>query len=250
MTSEMTLPESLPADPLPLFQAWFREAGARRTQPNPDAMVVATVASNGEPSARVVLCKRIGDDGYVVFFTNYQSRKGRELAARPRATSISRAARSTAGSRRPRVSKASRSNHARFSSNACTTCARDSVSRPAPRAALCQGRRIGAVIACGSKRSSFGRKARTACTTAPCGRDRWSAQTSIRLRADPGGARGSTPERARRFDRAYLMTLSVGLARLLSPVVVAGAGSLGGVGGCGGVLSASEKIIPCPVSRA
>jgi pyridoxamine 5'-phosphate oxidase len=88
MTSEMTLPESLPADPLPLFQAWFREAGARRTQPNPDAMVVATVASNGEPSARVVLCKRIGDDGYVVFFTNYQSRKGRELAARPRAAAV------------------------------------------------------------------------------------------------------------------------------------------------------------------
>lgn len=88
MTSEMTLPESLPADPLPLFQEWFREAVARRTQPNPDAMVVATVASNGEPSARVVLCKRIGDDGYVVFFTNYQSRKGRELSVRPRAAAV------------------------------------------------------------------------------------------------------------------------------------------------------------------
>ena len=88
MTSEMTLPEMLPADPLPLFQEWFREAAARRTQPNPDAMVVASVASNGEPSARVVLCKRIGDDGYVVFFTNYQSRKGRELAARPRAAAV------------------------------------------------------------------------------------------------------------------------------------------------------------------
>ena len=88
MTSEMTLPETLPADPLPLFQEWFREAAARRTQPNPDAMVVASVASNGEPSARVVLCKRIGDDGYVVFFTNYQSRKGRELAARPRAAAV------------------------------------------------------------------------------------------------------------------------------------------------------------------
>jgi pyridoxamine 5'-phosphate oxidase len=88
MSSEMTLPESLPADPLPLFQEWFREAAARRTQPNPDAMVVATVAGNGEPSARVVLCKRIGDAGYTVFFTNYQSRKGRELAARPRAAAV------------------------------------------------------------------------------------------------------------------------------------------------------------------
>ena len=88
MSSDATLPEPLPADPMPLFQEWFRDAAARRMQPNPDAMVMATVASNGEPSARVVLCKRIGDAGYVVFFTNYQSRKGRELAARPRAAAV------------------------------------------------------------------------------------------------------------------------------------------------------------------
>lgn len=88
MRSDMILPESLPADPLPLFQEWFREAGVRRTQPNPDAMVVATVAGDGKPSARVVLCKGIGDAGYVVFFTNYQSRKGHELAARPRAAVV------------------------------------------------------------------------------------------------------------------------------------------------------------------
>jgi pyridoxamine 5'-phosphate oxidase len=83
------LPEPLPTDPMPLFQEWFREAVARRAQPNPDSMVVATTASSGEPSARVVLCKRIDvDAGYVVFFTNYQSRKGRELAARPRAAAV------------------------------------------------------------------------------------------------------------------------------------------------------------------
>src|SRR4029079_2659631 len=83
------LPEPLPADPMPLFQEWFREAVARRAQPNPDSMIVATTASSGEPSARVVLCKRIDvHDGYVVFFTNYQSRKGRELAARPRAAAV------------------------------------------------------------------------------------------------------------------------------------------------------------------
>ena len=41
------------------------------------------------PSARVVLCKRlVGDAGYVVFFTNYESRKGRELAAAPRAAAV------------------------------------------------------------------------------------------------------------------------------------------------------------------
>ncbi|HEY7640110.1 MAG TPA: pyridoxamine 5'-phosphate oxidase [Steroidobacteraceae bacterium] len=89
MPAESSLPEPLPADPLPLFHQWFLEAAARRTQPNPDAMVVATAASNGDPSARVLLCKRISiDDGYIVFFTNYQSRKGRELAARPRAAAV------------------------------------------------------------------------------------------------------------------------------------------------------------------
>ncbi|HKS53711.1 MAG TPA: pyridoxamine 5'-phosphate oxidase [Steroidobacteraceae bacterium] len=89
MPSELSLPESLPAEPMPLFQEWFKEALARRTQPNPDAMVVATAASNGDPSARVLLCKRVVvDPGYIVFFTNYQSRKGRELAARPRAAAV------------------------------------------------------------------------------------------------------------------------------------------------------------------
>jgi pyridoxamine 5'-phosphate oxidase len=89
MPADLTLPEPLPADPMPLFQEWFREAVARRAQPNPDAMIVATTATSGDPSARVVLCKRVDvAGGYVVFFTNYQSRKGRELAARPRAAAV------------------------------------------------------------------------------------------------------------------------------------------------------------------
>ncbi len=89
MPDDLTLPEPLPADPMPLFQEWFREAAARRAQPNPDAMVVATTAANGDPSARVVLCKRIdGVAGYVLFFTNYDSRKGRELLTRPRAAAV------------------------------------------------------------------------------------------------------------------------------------------------------------------
>ena len=87
--SDQLLPEPLPADPMPLFQQWFAEARARRTQPNPDAMVVATATGNGDPSARVVLCKRVDvPAGYVVFFTNYQSRKGRELTGRPRAAAV------------------------------------------------------------------------------------------------------------------------------------------------------------------
>jgi len=89
MSADLSLPDPLPADPLPLFHEWFKEAAARRTQPNPDAMVVATAGSNGDPSARVLLCKRVVvDPGYIVFFTNYQSRKGRELAARPRAAAV------------------------------------------------------------------------------------------------------------------------------------------------------------------
>jgi pyridoxamine 5'-phosphate oxidase len=89
MSAESSLPEPLPNDPMPLFHEWFKDAAARRTQPNPDAMIVATAAGNGDPSARVLLCKRVVvDPGYIVFFTNYQSRKGRELAARPRAAAV------------------------------------------------------------------------------------------------------------------------------------------------------------------
>lgn len=77
------LPEPLPNSPLPLFGAWFAEARSRAVQPNPDAMVLATVGADSRPSARVVLCKRIDPSGYLVFFTNYESRKGRELDEHP-----------------------------------------------------------------------------------------------------------------------------------------------------------------------
>lgn len=83
------LPDPLPASPLPLFASWFDEAQRRQTQPNPDAMVLATVGADLQPSGRVVLCKRIAaDDGYIVFFTNYDSRKGRELVRHPRAAAV------------------------------------------------------------------------------------------------------------------------------------------------------------------
>src|SRR4051794_35517077 len=83
------LPELLPANPLPVFATWFSDARQRRVQPNPDAMVLATSDDAGNPSARVVLCKQFAvDAGYVVFFTNYESRKGRELSAHPRAAAV------------------------------------------------------------------------------------------------------------------------------------------------------------------
>jgi pyridoxamine 5'-phosphate oxidase len=51
-------------------------------------LVLATVGAEGAPSARVVLCKRLDPSGYLVFFTNYQSRKGRELIEHPRAAAV------------------------------------------------------------------------------------------------------------------------------------------------------------------
>jgi pyridoxamine 5'-phosphate oxidase len=83
------LPARLPADPMPLFEEWFALAREHKAQPNPDSMVVATSTPDGQPSARVVLCKKlVTDPGYVVFFTNYKSRKGAELAANPRVAAV------------------------------------------------------------------------------------------------------------------------------------------------------------------
>jgi pyridoxamine 5'-phosphate oxidase len=83
------LPEPLPTDPLGLFTEWFAHARGHSRQPNPDAMVLATVGPAGKPAARVVLCKQlVAPAGYVVFFTNYHSRKGRELTAHPQAAGV------------------------------------------------------------------------------------------------------------------------------------------------------------------
>jgi pyridoxamine 5'-phosphate oxidase len=69
-------------DPFDQFSSWFQEAQAAVRVP--EAMVVATATPDGAPSARTVLLKGADADGFV-FFTNYESRKGRELAANPRA---------------------------------------------------------------------------------------------------------------------------------------------------------------------
>jgi pyridoxamine 5'-phosphate oxidase len=88
MSTNEFLPEPLPDSPMQIFGDWFADARARGSQPNPDAMVLATVAAGAKPAARVVLCKRIDPRGHVVFFTNYQSRKGRELTERPYAAAV------------------------------------------------------------------------------------------------------------------------------------------------------------------
>jgi pyridoxamine 5'-phosphate oxidase len=76
--------QDLTADPIQQFLKWFREAvAAEITEPN--AMVLATVDSSSQPSTRVVLLKSVDERGFS-FFTNYESRKGRELAGNPRAS--------------------------------------------------------------------------------------------------------------------------------------------------------------------
>jgi pyridoxamine 5'-phosphate oxidase len=69
------------ADPLRQFDQWLHEA-IKAQVPEPNAMTVATVASNLRPSTRVVLLKGY-DAGGIVFYTNYDSRKGTELAGNP-----------------------------------------------------------------------------------------------------------------------------------------------------------------------
>ena len=83
------LPEPLPAEPLAVAQAWLARAWSEGRQPNPNAMVLATTTPEGHPSARVVLCKDIQPvPGFIAFYTNYESRKGRELAANARAAVV------------------------------------------------------------------------------------------------------------------------------------------------------------------
>jgi pyridoxamine 5'-phosphate oxidase len=77
------MPEPLPADPMPLLLEWFARAARERVQPNPDAMALATVDPDGTPSVRMILCKRLDAAGWAQFYTNYDSRKGAALDARP-----------------------------------------------------------------------------------------------------------------------------------------------------------------------
>lgn len=71
-------------DPMKQFDIWFRDAIAAESL-DPNAMALATTDSEGRPSARVVLLKGFDDRGFV-FFTNYESRKGRDLAENPHAS--------------------------------------------------------------------------------------------------------------------------------------------------------------------
>lgn len=78
------LEKDLAKDPFRQFDKWFQEAEAAKLI-EPNAMTLATTGPDGRPSARTVLLKGIDGRGFV-FFTNYESRKGRELTNIPRAT--------------------------------------------------------------------------------------------------------------------------------------------------------------------
>ena len=74
------------ADPFKQFDQWF-EAAKNSDCPEPNAMIVATINAAGHPAARVVLLKQVTEEGFI-FYTNYDSRKGQELAEHPHAALV------------------------------------------------------------------------------------------------------------------------------------------------------------------
>ncbi len=97
----MLIESRAPADPLVLFRRWYREAD-RKGALQPDAIALATADASGGPSVRMVLFKGLipspslregaprmaGSPGRFVFYSNYESRKGRDLAANNRAALV------------------------------------------------------------------------------------------------------------------------------------------------------------------
>ncbi len=80
-------PSSLDADPLRQFMSWLEEAVRSPDVVQPLGMTLATVDAEGRPSARIVLLRGI-EEGTLVFYTNYESRKGRDLEIHPRAALV------------------------------------------------------------------------------------------------------------------------------------------------------------------
>jgi pyridoxamine 5'-phosphate oxidase len=87
MVTKPALPEPLPVDPMPLLAEWQKEAFAAIR--NAHAMTLATVEPDGRPSARLVLCRGIDTQaGWLVFYTDRESAKGRALEVNPRAACV------------------------------------------------------------------------------------------------------------------------------------------------------------------
>ena len=73
--------DQVPNNPIELFKQWFEDAQSANIS-EPNAMTIATVNQDGKPSARIVLLKGYSEEGFI-FYTNYDSRKGQNIAANP-----------------------------------------------------------------------------------------------------------------------------------------------------------------------
>ena len=178
--------EDVDPDPVRQFAKWFEEAASAGVS-QPEAVALATATTDGAPSVRMVLVKQADHDGFV-FFTNYDSRKGGELAANPRAALlfhwepfgrqvriegpvVRTTPRGVRGVRpQPRARKPAQRGRlasepdGREPGDARTTGGRNSTSNtPAPR---CPSPTIGAGFASYPRRSSSGSTGATGCTTA------------------------------------------------------------------------------------
>lgn len=78
-TKNELLEDQIPSNPIVLFQQWFQEAEASKQIEEPNAMTITTIGLDGYPRARVVLLKKIENDGFI-FYTNYDSNKGKAIA--------------------------------------------------------------------------------------------------------------------------------------------------------------------------
>jgi pyridoxamine 5'-phosphate oxidase len=81
---EELIEKNVPSNPIPLFHRWFK-AAVKAQVLDANALALATVSASGKPSNRIVLIKGLDSKGFV-FFTNYESRKGRELRQKPNAS--------------------------------------------------------------------------------------------------------------------------------------------------------------------
>lgn len=79
--------DDLNPEPLEQFRTWFEEAKDTPEITEPNAMILATVAASGQPSARAVLLKSLDERGFI-FYSNYESRKAQELAENPKAALV------------------------------------------------------------------------------------------------------------------------------------------------------------------
>lgn len=84
--SKGTLENNVDKDPFEFFSRWFDEA-VKVEELEVNACVISTVSSDLQPSARIVYLKEIVDNGFV-FYTNYASQKGQEIALNPKASML------------------------------------------------------------------------------------------------------------------------------------------------------------------